>query len=254
MSDTIRIQRDDKILTVTLDRPEKLNALRAEDCHELARIWEEYSADDSLRVAIVTGSGRAFCAGHDLHDDITNPMPESGWAGLARRTGMDKPLIAAVNGLAFGGGFELVLACDIVFASEEAKFALPEPRVGLVAFGGGAVALPRRIPSQVAMRYLLSGETMDCQTAHQWGLVSEITRPRDVLSAAKACAKQILLGGPAAVRATKALAQASMQADAHKRDLDRLSAEYMQSIIATEDAREGEAAFRERRRPRWTGR
>ena len=137
MTEYCRTERDGHILLITLDRPKVHNSLNSPACFELHRIFDDFEADPDMWVAIITGAGeRAFCAGHDLADAPDAPMPPSGWAGLAERAGRRKPLIAAVNGLAFGGGFEIVLACDIVIASHQTVFAMSEPRVGAVALGG----------------------------------------------------------------------------------------------------------------------
>jgi hypothetical protein len=169
MGKFVKTQAEGHILTVTLDRPGVLNALHAPACHELAAIWDDFAANDDLWVAIINGTGKAFCAGHDLVDGFFDAMPESGWAGLARRESLNKPLICAVQGYAFGGGWEIAMACDIVIADTSAAFALPEPRVGFAALGGGANRLVRRMPWHVAMGLLLTGNRIDAETAHRWG-------------------------------------------------------------------------------------
>ena len=199
----IESRRNGPILIVTLNEPAKLNALTMAACHELSATWDDFEADDSLSLAIVTGTGRAFCAGHDLTDDVQAPMPETGWAGLSRRQTLDKPIIAAANGLAAGGGFELALACDLIIADETAKFGLPEPLVGFAALGGGANLLPKSMPWHVAMRYLLTGEMMDAQTAFHWGLVSDVAPAGTAMDVAFRYAEAILAGAPVAIRANK---------------------------------------------------
>lgn len=246
--------RDGQILMITLNQPHKLNALTMAACHELAALWDLYEADDSLRVAIVTGTGRAFCAGHDLTDDLHAPMPDTGWAGLSRRRTLDKPIIAAANGLTLGGGFELALACDLIIADEEARFGLPEPLVGFAATGGGASLLPVSMPWHVAMRYLLTSEMMDAQTAYRWGLVSDVAPAGKSLEVARRYAEAILAGAPFAIRATKAVARAAVELPAHKEELFKLSMEWFHRILALEDSREGETAFKEKRKPVWKGR
>lgn len=246
--------RDGEILMITLNQPDRLNALTLQACHDLAALWDMYEADDTLRVAIVTGTGRAFCAGHDLHDDVLAPLPETGWVGLARRHTLDKPIIAAANGLAVGGGFEFALACDLIIADENAKFGLPEPLVGFGALGGGANLLPISMPWHVAMRYLLTSELMDAKTAHHWGLVSDVAPAGKSLEVARKYAEAILAGSPTAIRATKAVARAAIEPTAQKDALFQLSFEWFNRIIRQEDAREGEAAFREKRKPVWKGR
>lgn len=250
----IATRREGQILIVTLDRPERMNALSASTCHDLAAIWDGYETDDDLRVAIVTGKGRAFSAGHDLKEDIGLPMPDSGWAGLARRHTLDKPLIAAVNGMALGGGFELALACDIIIADETATFGLPEPLVGLAALGGGVQALATSMPWHSAMRYLLTSEAMDARTAERWGLVSEVTPAGTCVDSAMALADAILRGAPHAIRATKALARTALEPSDKKDAAFAHSMAWFQRLKPLDDTREGEAAFREKRKPVWTGR
>ena len=165
----IRTARDGHLLTITLNRPAVLNSLNAAACFELDRIWTDFAADPDLWVAIVTGDGRAFCAGHDLTDAPDEPMPESGWAGIAQRAPIPKPIIAAVNGHAYGGGFEIALATDIIVLDENAKLALSEPRVGAVALGGGAQRLMRKAPAAIAMGMLLTGRSIDAAAAHRMG-------------------------------------------------------------------------------------
>lgn len=249
----INSDRDGPILTITLNHPQNLNALTTAACHELAALWDVYEADASLRVAIITGAGRAFCSGHDLNDDLQDPMPATGWAGLSARTSMNKPIIVAANGLAMGGGFELALACDLIIADENAMFGLPEPLVGFAALGGGANLLPLRMPWHVAMRYLLTGERMDAQTAHRWGLVSDVAPAGTSLEVARKYADAILACAPVAIQATKALACAAVESARTKEDLYELSMSWMNQLIRLDDVREGEAAFKEKRRPIWTG-
>ncbi len=249
----INSDRDGPILKITLNNPEKLNALSTAACHDLAQLWDMYEADHSLRVAIITGAGRAFCSGHDLNDDLQDPMPTTGWAGLSARKSMNKPIIVAANGLTMGGGFELALACDLIIADEGAEFGLPEPLVGFAALGGGANLLPLRMPWHVAMRYLLTGERMNAQTAQRWGLVSDIAPAGTSLEVACKYAEAILACAPVAIQATKALACAAVEPSGRKDELYGLSMSWMKRIVQLDDAREGEAAFKEKRKPRWTG-
>jgi len=254
MGQFVQTAIDGHILTVTLDRPEVLNALHAPACHELAAIWDHFAADDDLWIAIVTGAGKAFCAGHDLVDGFFDAMPDSGWAGLARREGLNKPLICAVHGYAFGGGWEIAMACDIVVADVGAQFALPEPRVGFAALGGGANRLARRLPWHVAMGVLLTGNRMDAQTAHRWGAVTEVAPAGTALAVARRYAEDILKCAPQAVRATKEAARAAFEPDAAERDLHALSVRLAEHLTNLEDTREGLAAFAQKRTPAWSGR
>jgi enoyl-CoA hydratase/carnithine racemase len=255
MSDYCMVERDGRVLVITLNRPEVLNSLNAPACFELDRIFTGFEADPDLWVAIVTGAGeRAFCAGHDLADAPDAPMPASGWAGLAERVGRTKPLIAAVNGVAFGGGFEIALASDIVIASENASFAMSEPRVGAVALGGGAQRLALRLPGAIAMGLLLTGRRVTAAEAHRWGLVTEVAARGEALVVARRWAEEILECAPLCVRYTKALALEALEGAELPALIGRRSREIASHLFATEDTREGIRAFQEKRKPQWQGR
>src|SRR5882757_4621841 len=147
MGEFIRVEQSGRVLTITLQRPKLMNALHAPACRELSAVLDSFQADPDVWIGIITGEGdRAFCAGHDLAEGFDDPMPSTGWAGMAERTDITKPLIAAVNGLAFGGGFEIALCCDVAVADERAVFCMSEPRVGFVALGGGVQRLSMRLP------------------------------------------------------------------------------------------------------------
>jgi enoyl-CoA hydratase/carnithine racemase len=249
----IRTERNGRVLTVTIARPEVRNALDAQTCHELSTVWDEFEADPDTWVAIVTGEGdRAFCAGHDLSDE--DPMPDTGWAGLSSRlTTLSKPMIAAVNGNAYGGGFELALACDIVVADEHAAFAMSEPRVGFVALGGGADRLVRRLPAAIAMGLLLTGRRIDAGEAHRWGIVNEVAASGTVLERAVVWAEEILLCSPLAVRFTKQLALAALEGPEWTAARVLHREQVWDELVTTGDMREGVDAFNHKRAPHWSG-
>lgn len=250
------VEHDGRLTIVTINRPEVMNALHGPAHFELARAFDEFAADDRRSVAILTGAGdRAFCAGNDLkYQAATNDMkrPAAGFAGLAFRFDLAKPVIAAVNGLALGGGFEAVLACDIVIASQTARFGLPEPRVGLVALAGGLHRLPRQIGYRAAMGMILTGRHVPAEEALQLGLVNEVAAPGELMVRARHWASQILECSPVAIRAskdavTRSLAEPSLNA--------ALAAQWdypgVQELLASDDIKEGPRAFAEKRRPRW---
>ncbi len=257
MPEFCRVERDGRILLITIDRPEVMNAIHPPACQELSDALDAFASDDDLWVAILTGAGdRAFSAGNDLKYQASGgamSWPATGFAGLTSRFDLTKPLIAAVNGLALGGGFEIVLACDIVVASEKASFGLPEVRVGLAAAGGGLHRLPRQIPEKLAMGMILTGRRIDVSEAARMGLVNEVVAPDDVLPAARRWADEILEGAPLSVRASKEVAQ-------HGRDhasLEEAHAAFyegMRSMFKSEDFVEGPKAFAEKRKPVWKGR
>lgn len=247
-------EQDGQILTVTMNNPDKLNALIPDSHGQMAAIFRDFEADPDLRVAILTGAGRAFCAGSDISAYVagTNrPLPPEGGGGLTHYHGRTKPVIAAVNGLATGGGFEIALACDIIVADERASFALPEPKVGAAAMGGGLVQLARKLPASVAMQLALTGNSIDAARAYALGLVSELAPAGQVLAIAKALAGQILAGAPLAA-ASRHIVQCTL--DGASRDmLDQEEATLRQRVMASADFAEGMAAFMAKRPPTWAG-
>lgn len=249
-------ERDGKILVVTIDRPEVMNALHPPAHVELSAIFDEFSADPDLWVAIITGTGeRAFCAGNDLKFQAGGgqvAMPSTGFAGLTSRFDNTKPLIAAVNGLAMGGGFEIALACDLIIAADTAIFALPEPRVGLAALAGGMHRLPRQIGLKHAMGMLVTGRRVSAEEGARLGFVNEVVPAADVLGGARRWADQILECAPLSVRASK---QAAM--DGLDLALEAaISTHYpaVADLFKSEDLQEGPRAFVEKRPPQWKGR
>jgi crotonobetainyl-CoA hydratase len=221
-------------------------------------VFDAFAADPDQWVAIVTGAGdRAFSAGNDLKYQAAGgklSWPKSGFAGLTARFDLDKPLIAAVNGIAMGGGFEIALACDIIVASEAAVFALPEPRVGLAALAGGLHRLPREIGAKQALGMILTGRRVSAAEGKALGFVNEVVPAAGLMEAAKAWAKQILELSPMSIRASKqavyrGLAESSLaDALANQRSYPAIAA-----MSKSEDFIEGPRAFAEKRPPQWKG-
>src|SRR6267142_555960 len=191
---------EDRLRIVTINRPEVMNALHSEAHWEFHQVWNEFAARPDLWVGIITGAGdRAFSAGNDLKVQAAGrrgPRPRTGFAGLSHRFDLDKPLIAAVNGVAMGGGFETALACDIIIAAENAVFALPEPRVGLIAGAGGVHRLPRSIPLKQALGMILTGRRVSAAEGKELGFVNEVVPSGQALPAAKRWAELILECSP----------------------------------------------------------
>ncbi|HTZ70335.1 MAG TPA: enoyl-CoA hydratase-related protein [Acetobacteraceae bacterium] len=246
------------IATVTMNRPDRLNALHPPAHYELDDIFRALAADDALRVVVLTGAGdRAFCAGYDLQHNLDTgvlDIPETGFGGLTRRTGFPHPLIAAVNGVALGGGFEMALACDLIIADPHARFALPEPKVGWVALSGGVQRLPRAIGTKRALGMILTGRMVSAVEGEKLGFVNEVTEPGAALSRALAWAEEIAACAPLAVRCSRAAAYASLDMDSLDMALDVRNFPQAAVVLASEDAAEGKRAFAQRRAPRFLGR
>jgi len=253
MAPEVVVEQRGATLVVTIDRPARRNAVNRSVALAVAAAMDWLDADSSLRVGIITGGGGCFCAGMDLIAFLEGERPEipgRGFAGVTE-TPPRKPLIAAVEGFALAGGCELALACDLIVAAENASFGLPEVTRGLVAGSGGLVRLPRRIPPAIALEYSLTGERMDARTAHGWGLVNRITAPGAALDGALALAESIVKNGPLAVEMTKRIVVESPSWTAD--ETWRRQAPLVESVLATDDAREGAQAFAEKRAPRWSG-
>ena len=255
MPDYFKLERNGPILTVTISRPQVRNALHAPACHELSEIWDNFQADPDLWVGIITGEGdKAFCSGHDLLDGFDEPMPTTGWAGMADRSDITKPLIAAVNGFCFGGGWEIALCCDIIVADQRAVFSFSEPRVGFAALGGGADRLTTRIPAPIAMGILLTGRRVTAQEADRWGLVNEVVSDGTCRAAADRWAAEILTCSPRALQYTKEIALRAIEGPGDHSSLTARRREMAKELRRLEDTREGIKAFSEKRKPVWTNR
>ena len=242
------------VALVTLDRPARRNAIDEATANALADAVASTEADGTIRAVVLTGAGSAFCAGADLTGHARGTFrlrgeAEGGFAGfvLARRT---KPWIAAVNGPAVAGGMEIMLACDTAIAADVARFGLPEVKRGLIATGGGVQRLPRAMPRAIALRMILTGDTIDAETALRWGLVTEIVPLSALLDAARTLATSIAANAPRAVRESLAVARETpfltQQAAMALAEAARAR------VMASVDAIEGPRAFLERRDPQWT--
>lgn len=250
------IEKDGKLWVITLNRPERMNALHSPAHFELEEIFNEFSTDPDAWVAIITGSGeRAFCAGNDLRYQAEggklerNPM---GFAGLTSRFDLKKPIIAAVNGVAMGGGFEIALACDLIIASENARFALPEPKVGLAALAGGMHRLPRQIGMKRAMGMMLTGRTVEAQEGLSLGFVNEVVAHEDLMDSAKKWAESIMECSPTSVRTTKDVAMSGLSHASVETAMEQ-KYDSVVDLFTGEDFVEGPLAFSEKRKPNWTG-
>ena len=252
-----KVEDAEHIRIVTINRPQVMNALTSEASHELESVWDEFAARDDLWVGIVTGAGdRAFSAGNDLKAQAAGkrgPRPRTGFAGLTSRFGLNKPLIAAVNGIAMGGGFELALACDIVVAAENAVFALPETRVGLIAGAGGVHRLPRMIPQKAALGIILTGRRVSAQEGKHLGFVNEVVPVGDALTAAKRWAQLILECSPIATRASKEAVYQGLDLPSLEQAVGTIYPTQKMNI-ESQDFLEGPRAFSEKRKPNWKNR
>lgn len=254
MTDEVLVETHDGVHIITINRPHAKNALNAATGLAIAAAVDELDANPDLRVGILTGVGGVFSAGMDLKAFLAGETPEIEDRGLAgiTITPPAKPMIAAVEGWALAGGFELVLACDLVVAGETARFGVPEAKRALFAAAGGAFLLPRRIAPAVAMEMLLTGDPIDARRAYDLGLVNRIAEAGGALEAAIELATVIAANGPLALQATKYLAR--NQLDWTLEEGWAKNAELWAKVSSSEDAREGATAFAEKRAPIWSGR
>ena len=253
-----KVEREGPLTIVTLNRPEVMNALHPPQHFELDSIFNDFANDPEQWVAIVTGAGeKAFSAGNDLKYQAGGgkmSMPPSGFAGLCSRFDLDKPLIAAVNGLAMGGGFEIALACDIVVAAETATFALPEPRVGLAALAGGLHRLPRTIGDKRALGMILTGRRVSAKEGQTLGFVNDVVAPADLMASAKKWATQILELSPMSVRASKQAVYRGLTEPSVEAALKaQIKYPAVAAMFKSEDFVEGPMAFAQKRPPQWKG-
>jgi enoyl-CoA hydratase/carnithine racemase len=258
-----KVDIDGRLMIVTIDRPDVMNALHPMASQELSDAFDEFAANPDLWVAIITGAGdRAFSAGNDLkyHAELRartgkRPVsPPKGFGGLTFRHDLDKPVIAAVNGVAMGGGFEIALSCDLIIASDKARFALPEPRVGLAAGGGGLQRLPRQVPLKKAMGMLLTGRHVSAQEGYDIGFVTAVVPHSDLMQEARRWAAMILQCSPMSVRATKQAVMRSLDVPSVEMAVRNMNYPAYVALTTSEDTVEGPKAFAEKRKPDWKGR
>lgn len=249
------VEKADHIMTVRINRPDRLNALHPLANAELGEVFDDFAADDEMWVAIITGEGRGFSAGNDLRyqaeggERVATPR---GFGGLTSRFDMNKPVIAAVNGVAMGGGFEIALACDLIIASENAKFALPEPKVGLAALAGGLNRLPRQIGPKRALGMILTGRHVGPEEGKDLGFVNDVVPHDQLMDAAMDWAKQICACAPLSIRASKDVVYKSVDSASLQ---DAMEAKYdtVKAMVGSADFIEGPKAFAEKRAPNWQG-
>ena len=256
---SVRLVIDQHVATVTLARPEALNAVDLQTESELQRIWAELEHNRDVRVIVLTGEGeRAFCVGADLKNTAMSgleywaaPRP-GGFGGIALRETLNVPVIARVNGYALGGGFEMVLGCDLVIACEEASFGLPEALVGRMPLDGGMTLLQRQIPYRQAMAMLMTGRRISASEALSMGLVNEVVPRAELDAAVDRWVDGVLACAPLSVQAIKQVVRRTSTLSASEAQALRLPA--LVAALQSEDAHEGVRAFQEKRKPQWRGR
>ncbi|VWX51848.1 crotonase/enoyl-CoA hydratase family protein [Novosphingobium sp. 9U] len=253
MSEDILVEAIDGVLEVTINRPQARNAMTKAVAEAIAAAMDRLEREVELRCAILNGAGGTFCSGMDLKGFLTGELPvdaRGGFGGLTTWT-PSKPVIAAVDGFALAGGFELALACDMIVANEGARFGVPEVKRGLVAGGGACVVLPRLLPRALALELVLTGEPIDARRALELGLINRVTSG-PAIEAARELARAIVRNGPLALAASKAIVRESWnwpveEVNAHQNP-------YLAHVFTSEDAKEGARAFAEKREPQWQGR
>jgi crotonobetainyl-CoA hydratase len=258
MSHGILTSKDGAILEVRIDRP-KANAIDLAASRRLNDVFSAYRDDPALRVAIITGTGeKFFCPGWDLKAAAAGEKSDEDWGvggfgGLNYPRNLNKPIISAVNGIACGGGFEIVLGTDIIVMEEHARFALPEINVGVLA-DAGTIKLPRRVPYHVAVEFLLTGRWMDALEAKHWGLANHVVPKGESLTKAREIARQLAEGPPLLFPAIKQLIRQAEMVPEHQAFELHDALDAVQRVVRSDDLKEGTRAFTEKRKPQWTGR
>lgn len=253
MSDEVQVEHADGVTLITINRPQARNAVNLAVSEGIAAALDEFESRKDLTAAVITGAGGTFCSGMDLKAFVAGEnvaLEDRGFAGITKRPPR-KPVIAAVEGYALAGGCEIVLACDLVVAAENARFGIPEVKRGLVAGAGGLLRLPRRIPYAVAMELALTGDFLDAPDAYRYGLVNRVTEPGGALGGAWDLAARIAANGPLAVAATKEIIVRSADWSSDEAFAEQHA--IMAPVFESADAREGAVAFAEKRPPVWRG-
>ena len=254
MSELVNVQDLDGIMVITVNRPAARNAITIDCAHAMSEAFEALDRRDDVRIGILTGAGNTFSSGMDLKDFARTGkrslVPGKGFAGL-NEAPPKKPLIAAVEGYALAGGFEMMLACDLVVAANNAMFGLPEVKRGLVAGSGGMLRLPRHIPYRIAMEIVLTGDMLSAERAHHFGLINVMTEPGGALQGAIDLARRICENGPMAVQVAKQVVSKSLDFD--QETMFDQQRPIIAPVFASDDAREGSLAFAEKRKPLWKG-
>ncbi|MCK9543090.1 MAG: crotonase/enoyl-CoA hydratase family protein [Novosphingobium sp.] len=256
MTATVRTETRDKVRVIFIVRPEVRNCVDPETSQAVDAALNEALSDDSVRAIVLAGQEQAFCTGMDLkhaarHGVHGVMIEERGFCGLTSRPPIEKPLIAAVNGFAFAGGFELALACDFIVAGENARFALPEVKRGLFAGAGGIIRLTRRVPGPTALEIIMTGEPVDARRALAFGIVNHVVPVEQTVDTAIALAQRITENAPISVRISKKLSLAAL--DLAYEEAVELSGELGREMLDSADRIEGVRAFAEGRKPNWTG-
>ncbi|MBN9062323.1 MAG: enoyl-CoA hydratase [Rhizobiales bacterium 65-9] len=249
----VLFEANNGVAVITINRPDAKNAVNLAVSEGVAAGLDEIARRDDIMIGVITGAGGAFCAGMDLKAFLRGEvvkLKDKGFAGITQAT-LAKPMIAAVEGYALGGGFEIAIACDLIVAAETARFGLPEVKRGLVANAGGLVRLPFQLPSRIAAEFVLTGDLIEPARLLQYGLINKVTKEGEALSAAKDLAARIAANGPLAIAASRRVMAESR--DWSRDELFERQAAITGAVFTSQDAKEGARAFAEKRKPVWRG-